>query len=197
MNRRVVEAPPAQITLLAHPPAPARVELTFLPLEWRLTCTLLSLLVCWGAIPLARTVPPHYPWVLALFSAGAVLAHYFWTKRYRVRSFSGRCPRCGEELGLRVGTHISLPYTFTCHGCYHEPLLEVRFTAPPPPVLAHRVEECSGEWRREVEAEGVMLVCARCRARCPATPASVRAADTENRYGQLLAQLTTEGRSLL
>lgn len=197
MNRRVIEAPPAQITLLSHPPAPARVELAFLSLRWRFSLTLLSLLVCWGTIPLVRTIPPRYPWVLTLFALGTALAHYFWTNRYQVRAFSGHCPRCGAELVLRAGAHISLPHTLTCHGCHHEPLLEVRFAPPPAPVLAHRVEECAGEWHREVDAEGIMLVCARCAARCCATPASVRAADTENRYGQLLAQLTAEGRSLL
>jgi hypothetical protein len=205
MLERAFQAPPARLALVFHAPTIARVELVPRRAAGRLARALLAWAVCWGALPLLVWVPPHYPWVLAAFAAGIYLPFRFWTGRYEVVSFSGFCPRCGRALELKRGSKISLPHALTCFGCHFEPVLEVsmatkrRATAPPPePVrIEHRTPECAGEWRLERGRWPAALGCSECGARHCATPAARRAADEENQRGELLDELTQQGRFLL
>lgn len=195
-------APSALITLRAHPPAPARVEVEYQPRLLRALRAAACLLLFWGPIPLLVFVPPHYPWVIVAFAAGAYLGHRFWAGRYVVRSFSGSCPRCGRPLELRAGERIDLPHALTCFGCHHEPVLEVE--TPPDearhaaaPALAHRGAHCAGSWGHDPGAVRPFLICRGCGARHPATPEAQRVADRENEMGRLLARLTREGETLI
>ena len=201
MRKSAHRAPLARITLRAHPPAPARLELVEQPLPGRLVRTVLSLVVCWGAIPLLIWIPPHYPWVLAAFVSGLYLAWKFWTGKYRVRSFVGSCPRCGRYLIIRSGTRIDLPYTLTCFSCHWEPKLEINSSAAPvaaPRAFAieHWRGDCVGSWLPRRWGDRLVLTCQSCGASHPATPRTMHAADEENESGRLLMRLTTEGRLL-
>ena len=190
----------ACVTLRAHPPAPARIELVRRPLAVRLSRALAVLLCCWGLLPLVVWVPPHYPWALLFFAGGAWLAWRQWAGRYRVSYFAGLCPRCGAPVSMGVDRYISLPHLLTCYRCHFEPLLEVRFVAtaaPVPPRPEHRVPSCVGRWERRWLADRGVLVCSHCGGSCAATEASLAAASEENECAALLEQLTREGRSIL
>lgn len=196
------EAPPAQVTLRAHLPAPARVELVYRTAPYRLARTVLVLAVFWGAIPLLVWVPPHYPWVLSAFLGGLFLAHREWHGRYLVRTFAGICPRCGHALSLGLDHTISLPHTLTCYHCHFEPLLEVTFPDPHAraadrPALDHQHGDCVGRWKLRWLADEAFLFCERCNAHRPATPEARRLAEEEHERGDLLSQLTDEGKPLL
>ncbi len=205
MKRLPAQAPPAQVTLRAHRPAPAKVELVPQPLVLRVARTTLSIGVFWGVIPFLMWVPPHVPWVLGAFVAGAYLAYRSWTGRYQIRSFTGTCPRCGRALRLRPGVRIDLPHTLSCYGCHFEPQLEVALRNPlpvpgviPSLALAHREPDCPGAWTLRAAKDSVAAVigCVACGACYPATTEARRAADEENELGRILAVLTEEGRSL-
>src|SRR5690348_17478589 len=127
MSRTVEQAPIALVTLRAHQPAPARVELVYQPASRRALRVLVCLTVFWGALPFLIWLPPHYPWVVASFATGLFLAHRQWVGRYRVHSFAGICPRCGAPLSMGLDHTISLPHTLTCFHCHFEPRLEVHF----------------------------------------------------------------------
>lgn len=195
-------APPAYVTLRAHTPAPARVELVYRRARGRLFRALLSLVVCWGAIPFIIWVPPHYPWVTSAFLAGAFLAHRSWTGRYRIRTFAGICPRCGSALSLGLDRTVDLPHTLTCYNCHFEPQLEVALDSaavrPPVPVgLFHRTPDCVGKWRIGWLADEAFLLCDSCHGGALATEAMRERARAENESGDLLRQLSDEGRPLL
>jgi hypothetical protein len=204
MLERAPQAPPARLALVFHAPTIARVELVYRSAVGRLIRALVAWILCWGALPILIWVPPHYPWVLAAFAAGIYLPFRFWTGKFRVVSFSGFCPRCGRALELRQGSHINLPHALTCFGCHFEPVLEVSFArrrraAPPPESVRidHRTPECAGTWRMERGRWPAALRCDECEARHCATPAARLAAEEENQRGEMLHDLTQQGRYLL
>lgn len=189
------------VTLRAHQPAPARVEMVYLPLPARAFRLVLALVVFWGAIPLLIWIPPHYPWVTASFVTGFYLAYRQWTGRYRVRFFAGICPRCGHPLSLGRERCISLPHTLTCYHCHFEPRLEVDFavdeTSSTPADLVHREPGCAGRWELRWLADQTYMVCSGCHCGRRATPEVRQAAEAENGRADILLQLTREGRSIL
>ena len=192
--------PEALVTLRAHRPAPAHVELAYRPLPGRLARAVAALVCCWGPIPLIAWIPPHYPWVLLAIAAGIYLSRRSFTGRYRVSYFAGICPRCGQPISLGLDRCISLPHTLTCYGCHFEPTLEVRFSAPERQEEAypeHADQACVGRWQSRWLADEQVIVCSRCRASCPATPAARIASIEENERADLLDQLTKEGRLIL
>lgn len=200
--RTRTEAPPAQVTLRAYLPAPARVELVYRPASYRLARTVLALAGLWGAIPLLIWVPPHYPWVVGAFLGGLYLAYREWHGRYLVRTFAAICPRCGHPLSLGADHTISLPHALTCYHCHFEPLLEVTFAgpgehAPEEPAVEHHHPECVGRWGSRWLADEAFLVCDRCNAHARATPAARARAEEENRRGAILARLADEGEPLI
>jgi hypothetical protein len=200
LSSRRALAPLAHLTLRAHPPAPARVELAYRPPLARLYRTLGWLLLCWGSIPLLLWVPPHYPWIAGAFVAGAYLAHRTWTGRYSIRSFAGICPRCGSPLSLGRDRTIDLPHTLTCFHCHFEPQLEVHFAPPKPEMrvtLEHQSPNCVGLWEVRWLADEQFLYCGACHSGAPADAKLRRQADLENEAAGLLARLTNEGRPLI
>ena len=200
MAQRRSGVPLAHVTLRAHQPAPARIELSYQPLPRRLLRTALSILVFWGAIPFLIWLPPHYPWVVLSFCAGIYLAYREWNGRYRVYSFAGICPRCGRAVSLGLDRAISLPHTLTCFHCHFEPRLEVRFE-PATPIAEglpeHQWDDCRGMWETRWLADERFVICNRCHAGAAATPAARMAADAENERATLLARLTREGEGLI
>lgn len=164
------------------------------PTGRRVARVLAALLFFWGILPLVVWIPPHYPWAIGAFAAGAYLAHRAWTGRFRVRAFAGTCPRCERELSLLPGTGISFPHTLTCYACHFEPQLRVVLRAPPSTrVVEHWDEDCVGRWGVRWLADEPYLVCDTCRAHLPASDEARRAAEDENERGRLLARLTAEG----
>lgn len=198
-------APPAYVTLRAHSPAPARVELVYRGAAGRFLRAALSLVLCWGAIPFIFRVPLHYPWLATAFIAGAFLAYRSWTGRYRVRSFAGICPRCGSPLSLGSDRIVDLPHTLTCYSCHFEPCLEVALDTPggataAGPVagaLVHRTADCVGEWRVGWLADEAFLLCDECHGGALASEATRSQALLEKAAGDLLRQLTDEGKPLI
>jgi hypothetical protein len=194
-------APTAHLTLRAHSPAPARVELIYNPFAGRALRTLLWLALCWGAIPLLMWVPPHYPWVTSAFFLGCYLSFRSWTGRYRVRSFAGICPRCGSPLSLGIDRVIDLPHTLTCFHCHFEPRLEVHFATGAETLRdrlpEHQAEDCVGLWGIRWLADEPFVYCERCHGGAPATPAARERALAENDQAALLSRLTDEGKPLI
>jgi hypothetical protein len=194
-------APSAHLTLRAHQPAPARVELAYKPVAGRLTKTIGWLILCWGSMPLLLWVPPHYPWVTIAFLGGAYLAYRSWTGRYAVHSFAGICPRCGAPLSLGTERTIDLPHTITCFTCHFEPKLEVRFTEAGETDLRERLEhqsgDCPGVWETRWLADVPFLYCPHCHAGAQADPSIRERAEAENEVGRILDRLTDEGRPLI
>jgi hypothetical protein len=189
--------PTAQMTLRAHKPAPARVELQFRTARYRAAWAAAWLIGCWGAIPLLVWVPPHYPWVALAFIAGWYMAYREWRGRYRVTSFAGICPRCARPLSLGADKLIDLPHKLTCFTCHFEPRLEVRFPAVRgdnvPPPLEHQLPDCIGMWERRWLADAPFVYCEICHAGCVETPEVRAIADAENDRADLLKRLSDEG----
>jgi hypothetical protein len=138
--------------------------------------------------------------VLLAIAAGIYLARRSFLGRYRVSYFAGICPRCGQPISLGLDRCISLPHTLTCYSCHFEPTLEVRFVTPERQSEArpeHADPACVGRWEARWLADEQVIVCNRCRASCPATPAATIASVEENERADLLDQLTREGRLIL
>jgi hypothetical protein len=195
-------APRARLTLRAHQPAPARVELVYKPLPGRVARTAFWLVACWGIAPIVFWLPPHYPWFTASLLAGTYLSYRSWTGRYRIFSFAGICPRCGSPLSLGVDRTVDLPYTVTCFSCHFEPRLEVSFDADvdsdlPFPLPEHQARDCTGVWRTRWLADQAFLFCEECHAGVPASDAAREAARLEEDLADLLARLTDEGKPLI
>lgn len=116
---------PANLTLWAHKPTPAKVDLTYRSPRSRSIRAMVTLGLCWALAPLVFFIPPHIPWALAAFLAGIFLAYRQWAGEYRVHGFQGTCPRCGNELTLKPGATITVPHKLNCFQCHHEPVLQV------------------------------------------------------------------------
>lgn len=107
-----------------HEPTPAAVDLEYRPPRTRLVRAGVALLVSVALLPLVL-LPPHVVWALLALAAGPFLAYREWTGEYLVRSFAGKCPRCGNALAIKPGSRIRLPYALDCFQCHHHPRLEV------------------------------------------------------------------------
>ncbi|HYJ80260.1 MAG TPA: hypothetical protein VEW03_11685 [Longimicrobiaceae bacterium] len=197
-----IEIPTVHLVLRAHPPGPARVGLVPKPLAGRVVKTAASLIFFWGSCPWLAWIPPHYPWPMLSFAAGAALAYRCWVGKYEVRWFAGACPRCGRPLRTSVGARIDLPHAFTCFGCHFEPRLE-RYTelteagiAADDRGIRHVLAECAGSWWEETVWDQEYVSCSRCGARHHSTAALRDAARSENERGRLLDELAVEGRFL-
>jgi hypothetical protein len=195
-------APRARLTLRAHQPAPARVELIYKPVPGRAARTAFWLIACWGVAPFVFWLPPHYPWFTAALLAGTYLSYRSWTGRYRIFSFAGICPRCGSPLSLGVDRTVDLPHTVTCFSCHFEPMLEVSFgpgagEEADPAGPEHQSPDCTGSWTTRWLADEAFLFCEECHAGVPATGAARDAARAEQGIAELLARLTDEGKPLI
>jgi len=200
LRSRKALAPSAHLTLRAHQPAPARVELVYRPPLARFYVTLGWLALFWTPIPLILWVPPHYPWITLALIGGAYFGYRAWTGRYAVHSFAGICPRCGSALSIGTERTIDLPYTLTCFNCHFEPRLEVHFAtsdAESQPILKHQTDACVGLWETRWLADEQFIYCCVCHAGAPADETLREQAVLENEAAEILARLADEGMPLI
>lgn len=186
----------ARLTLRAHHPSPARVELSRRTVPDRAARTVLWLVLFWS-VPLLVGAAPHRPWVVASLGLGVFLAHREWTARYRVRAFAGICPRCGRHLspGAR---NIDLPHRLSCYRCHFEPVLEVGLEPEEGPVRPeHRAASCTGRWTAMWLADQPYVVCGGCGAHAPADERVRAEAMAENERSELLERLADDGRWMI
>lgn len=196
MRSPTPEAPPVHLVLRAHRPAPARVGLAYQSPTRRALLTGSVLLAAVAAAGRSAALPTGNVLPALALAAGLWAALHLWRSEYRVVAFVGRCPACGEQLRLRLGTRIRLPFPLACDGCGAECQLRRRPCSPPPDTLRHFLPDCPGEWRSEWLWDEGHLVCTGCGARHGATLHLQRLAALENEQGDLLARLTEEGRYL-
>lgn len=203
MKRTATQAPPAQTVLKAHPPAPARIELMPRSRVDRLARTLVVLVLCWVPGFWMARVPPHFLGPLLGLGVGAWMAYRMWTGRFLVVRFSGVCPHCRRELSIAPGTSVDFPHALRCPGCRFEPRVEVALWPPAGrgadgqvPWIRHLHPDCTGSWTLHWFWEDPYLQCSGCHARFLASPEARRAAEEENRRGDLLERLAEEGRFL-
>lgn len=123
LETTAVGRPGARLHLPGAGTAPAAVEMVYQPRATRLTRALLALFVSWLMLPVVVFIPPHLPWVLAVFVGGLYFAWRFWRGEFYVSSFQGACPRCGTALELRPGARIRSSQTLECYGCHRRPEL--------------------------------------------------------------------------
>ena len=115
----------AVLTLRGHEPTEAHVELEGRSRQTRTTRAILTLVGFLVLAPIVFFIPPHFPWALMAVLAGFYLSYRQWTGEYVVHSFSGKCPRCGNDLKIESGAKIKLPHEMDCYECHHKPVLQV------------------------------------------------------------------------
>lgn len=122
-----MESPPnAWIVLPGHADVPARVEVERYSPVSRAMRTLGWACAWLGASVAAFLVTLFDPFLTSIpFFVGAVLTFRSWRGRFRVRSFRGTCPRCGQPLPLAVGAKIGAPHRLVCYHCHFEPSLHL------------------------------------------------------------------------
>jgi hypothetical protein len=105
-----------------------RAELEVLPRStgWRLFHA--AAFVGGGLIlaPIVGLVPPHAPWAVASLVIGGFAGFRKWKERFTLKSFQGRCPKCGGDLSIRAGTPLRPVMTVPCPGCNHDSRLTPR-----------------------------------------------------------------------
>lgn len=114
------------IRLGGHPPMTGQLDATARSPGQRAgrAAATFTLFVALGAI--AFFIPPHVPWAVLALAAGGMLAFRQGRSEYAVRSLTGTCPRCGNELSVAEGEGVRFPLKLTCYQCHHEPVLTIR-----------------------------------------------------------------------
>lgn len=118
--------PGVVLTLPGHEPVPGHADLAFRPRSERISRGIASIV---GFTVLAIGVailPPHIPWALIALTAGAIVSYRNFRGVFTVRSFEGKCPRCGAALKIEPGAKIKPPHEMDCYSCHFHPVLEVR-----------------------------------------------------------------------
>lgn len=122
--------PPAWLDAFGYPSTPVAVTLLPRPVSWRMTRSLLSLLVGWGMIPVVALIPPHAPWAILAFFGGAFFAQRFARERVTLLDMAGPCPRCQKPLQTRRPAMFREPYSIDCGHCGQGLLLRVEGAQP-------------------------------------------------------------------
>lgn len=113
----------ATLRIWGHARVGARLEVERYP-AWAWLSRIVLFAVGWIVgtfLTLVFTFDPFvasFPFVLVLG-----LVYHGIKGRYRVRAFSGECPRCKHELDLKPGSKINLPHRLDCFKCHFEPEL--------------------------------------------------------------------------
>lgn len=79
--------------------------------------------------PVVGLVPPHAPWVAGALGFGIFFGLRKWREHFTLVSLEGRCPRCGEPMGVKAGTPMRSDLSVTCDACHHDSQLSVRVPA--------------------------------------------------------------------
>ncbi|HET7321393.1 MAG TPA: hypothetical protein VFI96_02785 [Longimicrobiaceae bacterium] len=117
---------PAELTLRAHEPTPADLEVVDVPRKKRVSRAFMYLIGFWILMPIVAFIPPHIPWIVLAFFFGIYFFWKNWTGEYIVYHFDGRCPRCGHELTIEPGTKLKFPHTMNCPECHFDPVLRLK-----------------------------------------------------------------------
>jgi hypothetical protein len=124
---RAILRPPAMLETFGFQDTRCDVELMARSQSWRMTRALLSILVCWGLLPVVALLPPHFPWAIGAFIAGIVLAQRRLTERYTLRAASGCCPKCQAPIVVSNAGRLRRPQPVQCESCAQDLVLHVRF----------------------------------------------------------------------
>jgi hypothetical protein len=123
----VVLRPPARLETFGFPDTRCDVEIVERTQSWRMTRALLSILVCWGLVPVVALLPPHFPWAIGAFVTGIVLAQRRLTERHTLRAAKGHCPKCQSPVVIENAGRLRQPQPVQCESCAQDLLLHVRF----------------------------------------------------------------------
>jgi hypothetical protein len=127
MEMEASAAVSARVVLPGHADTPARVDVDEVPFRARLLRTVVMAGV-WGTISIAMFfITVFDPFMTSMpVLVGAVTVWRNWKGRFRVRSFQGRCPRCGTEIRVKPNSRVGVPHPLVCYSCHHEPQLVLR-----------------------------------------------------------------------
>lgn len=116
---------PARITLFGHPSKPAHLEVVAYP-RWARFARTTGFFVLWIVATALALVLTFGPFVASFpFLIWAWLVYRSWRGKYQVKAFRGDCPRCNQDIIVRTGSKIDLPYSLVCYRCHFEPELTV------------------------------------------------------------------------
>ena len=116
---------PALLTLRAHEPTPAELDVVDVPRGKRMARAFAFLIGFWVLGAVCVFIPPHIPWPVLGFFLGIYFFWKNWSGEYVVRDFHGNCPRCGHALEIEEGTRLKLPHTLNCPECHFDPVLRL------------------------------------------------------------------------
>jgi hypothetical protein len=112
------------IVLPGHTDVRARVEVVRCGRFARLRRTILLSVLSLVATAVAFVITIFDPFLSSIpLLVGGASAWRSLHGHYRVRSFEGDCPRCGEAIRLAAGSRIGSPHGLVCYTCHHEPEL--------------------------------------------------------------------------
>jgi hypothetical protein len=121
----VGEAPNARVRLSGHESLPAWLEVERLGVV-RWTSRVAVRAVLWIVSSVLTVVLTFDPFVASFpFVIGLGLVYRGIVCRYRVRAFTGACPRCRQALRVEPGSTIGVPHPVDCYGCHFQPELHV------------------------------------------------------------------------
>lgn len=111
---------PARIALFGFDSTHTDARVVYRPHSWRVSHGLFWLLGCWALVPVVVFVPPHFPWALAAFFTGPVMAYRRFTEHYTLLGMRGECPRCGAAIKVEKPTRLSQPHSLHCDKCHND-----------------------------------------------------------------------------
>jgi hypothetical protein len=124
-KRDAMEGATAVVHLRGHGATSAEIQLTKYSLgSW--VARILRYVFGWIAATLVTLVITFDPFVASFpFVIGLGFIYHTVRGRYHVHHFRGVCPRCGQEIEVRSGSKIPIPYGLDCFNCHHEPELRL------------------------------------------------------------------------
>lgn len=130
LPRPMSEPSPAQVPgtlrMFGSEDTPARLRVLPRTTGWRAIRAGSFIVAGVVAAPIAVLLPPHVVWASAAVGTGVFLGLRKWAERYTVLEMEGRCPNCGETLGVTSATRLRNPWTVSCDHCHRAAVLEVR-----------------------------------------------------------------------
>jgi hypothetical protein len=108
---------------LASGTRPCTFALLARPASWRITRSLLSILIGWGLIPVVALIPPHFPWAILAFFGGAWFARRYAQERFTLLELTGECPQCTTDIRSNEQCAFRVTDPIHCPGCRQSLLL--------------------------------------------------------------------------
>jgi hypothetical protein len=115
----------ATLRIWGHTRVEAKLEVERYPF-WAWIGRVALFAVIWIVGTFLTLVLTFDPFVASFpFVLGIGLVYRGIRGRYKVRAFSGVCPRCRNTLDLKPGSKINLPHRLDCFKCHFEPELHL------------------------------------------------------------------------